>query len=109
MERVIGDDRELVAKFLRGMYGGRTSSRRKFMTPENGINLDVMKDDEVGKTPFFDDEVSSLALVSTISFIRHPTNILRSTGNGSLHNLIPHQQPLWTNELVPYAPCQLRG
>jgi soluble epoxide hydrolase/lipid-phosphate phosphatase len=42
------------------MYGGRTSSRRKFMTPENGINLDVMKDDEVGKTPFFDDEVSSL-------------------------------------------------
>jgi soluble epoxide hydrolase/lipid-phosphate phosphatase len=75
MERVIGDDRELVAKFLRGMYGGRTSSRRKFMTPENGINLDVMKDDEVGKTPFFDDEVCFLYSVSKISTTCHLTNI----------------------------------
>jgi len=60
MERVIGDDRELVAKFLRGMYGGRTSSRRKFMTPEKGINLDVLKNDEIGKTSYFNEEVSLL-------------------------------------------------
>ena len=107
MERVIGDDRELVAKFLRGMYGGRTSSRRKFMTPENGINLDVMKDDEIGKTPFFDDEVSLLDLVSTLSSNHRLTDNLL-TGNGRLHNLLPYEQPLWTNELVPYAPRQLR-
>jgi len=60
MERVVGDDRELVAKFLRGMYGGRTSSRRKFMTPEQGINLDVLKNDDIGKTSYFNDEVSLL-------------------------------------------------
>lgn len=58
MEGFIGDDRGLVEKFLNGMYGGRTSSRRKFMVPEKGVDLDVMRGDEVGKTPFFEDKVS---------------------------------------------------
>ena len=58
MEKFIGDDRAKVEKFLNGMYGGRTSSRRKFMVPEKGVDLDVMRSDEVGKTPFFEEEVS---------------------------------------------------
>lgn len=90
MEGVIGDDRELVAKFLRGMYGGRTSSRRKFMTPEKGINLDVMREDEVGKTPFFDDEVSLLTLSTTTHPAYHYlTDTRLRTGNGRLHNVFP--------------------
>ena len=58
MEGFIGEDRGLVEKFLNGMYGGRTSSRRKFMVPEKGVDLDVMRSDEVGKTPFFEEKVS---------------------------------------------------
>ena len=58
MEKFIGGDEKMVEKFLNGMYGGRTSSRRKFMVPEKGVDLDVLGNDEVGKTPFFEDEVS---------------------------------------------------
>ena len=65
MEEFIGRDRGLVEKFLNGMYGGRTSSRRKFMVPERGVDLDVMKNDEVGKTPFFEDEVSEDPFLSS--------------------------------------------
>lgn len=59
MEGFMGDDRGLVEKFLNGMYGGRTSSRRKFMVPEKGVDLDVMREDEVGKTPFFEEKVGA--------------------------------------------------
>jgi hypothetical protein len=64
MEQFVGGDKGKVEKFLNGMYGGRTSSRRKFMVPEKGVDLDVMRDDEVGKTPFFDKEVRSHSIVS---------------------------------------------
>jgi len=53
-----------VEKFLNGMYGGRTSSRRKFMVPEKGVDLDVMRSDEVGKTPFFEEKVSPVLSVA---------------------------------------------
>ncbi|GAB7327954.1 hypothetical protein MBLNU13_g11720t1 [Cladosporium sp. NU13] len=56
MEGFMGDDRGLVEKFLNGMYGGRTSSRRKFMVPEKGVDLDVLRGDEIGKTPFFEEK-----------------------------------------------------
>jgi pimeloyl-ACP methyl ester carboxylesterase len=59
MEGVIGGDRAKVEKFLNGMYGGRTSSRRKFMVPEKGVDLDVLENDQVGKTPFFEERVSA--------------------------------------------------
>jgi hypothetical protein len=59
MEGVIGGDRAKVEKFLNGMYGGRTSSRRKFMVPEKGVDLDVLENDQVGKTPFFEERVST--------------------------------------------------
>lgn len=57
MEKAIGDDEKLAEKFFNGMYGGRTSSRRKFMSPEKGIDLGVLRGDEIGKTPFFEEKV----------------------------------------------------
>jgi len=66
MEGVIGGDRGKVEKFLNGMYGGRASSRRKFMVPEKGVDLDVLRGDEVGKTPFFDEQVRELRNFSYI-------------------------------------------
>jgi soluble epoxide hydrolase/lipid-phosphate phosphatase len=69
MEGVIVGDKGKVEKFLNGMYGGRTSSRRKFMVPEKGVDLDVLENDEVGKTPFFEEDVSTYyALGVTLSF-----------------------------------------
>lgn len=58
MEKTIGDDKKMVEKFLRGMYGGKTSSGRKFLTPEEGVNLSVMKEDDVAMTPLLNEEVS---------------------------------------------------
>lgn len=57
MEKTIGGERKMVEKFLRGMYGGKTSSGRKFLTPEKGVNLDVMREDEVAMTPLLNEEV----------------------------------------------------
>lgn len=69
MESAIGSDEKLVEKFLNGMYGGRTSSGGVFMTPEKGINLGILKDDQVGKTPLLDEE--ELAFY-TSSFKQNP-------------------------------------
>lgn len=63
MERFVGEDKALVEKFLNGMYGGRTSSRRKFMVPESGVDLGIMGEDVVGKTPLFEEEVSGVLLL----------------------------------------------
>lgn len=106
MEKVIGDDEKLVEKFLNGMYGGRTSSRRKFMTPEKGIDLGVMKDDEVGKNPFFEDKVSDILTASFLLFSTSSTN--DPPGTRPLHHFIPPERPVRPNELVPHTSCQLR-
>ena len=74
----MGDDKGLVEKFLNGMYGGRTSSRRKFMVPEKGVDLDVMREDEVGKTPFFEEKVSRKSIVSGLHFISRSLVLLTS-------------------------------
>jgi hypothetical protein len=88
------------------MYGGRTSSRRKFMTPEKGVDLGVMKDDEIAKNPFFEDEVSGS---SNFAFA-FPDQLTDNTpGTRILHQIFPQQQPCWADELVPHTPCQLRG
>ena len=75
----MGDDKGLVEKFLNGMYGGRTSSRRKFMVPEKGVDLDVMREDEVGKTPFFEEKVSRKSIVSGLHFISESLVLLTSS------------------------------
>jgi hypothetical protein len=66
MEGMIGPDKGKVEKFLNGMYGGRTSSRRKFMVPEKGVDLDVLRGDEVGKTPFFDEKVRVIPRILSV-------------------------------------------
>ena len=55
IENVVKDEKSM-RQFLLGMYGGKPSSRRKFMTPENGINLDIIVNDYVGKTPLFNED-----------------------------------------------------
>jgi hypothetical protein len=105
MERLIGDDEMLVEKFLNGMYGGRTSSRRKFMTPEKGVDLGIMRDDEIAKNPFFEDEVS-WSFNCVVAFTDQLTD--NTPGTRFLHQIFPQQQPCRADELVPHTPCQLR-
>ena len=63
VEGVIGGDRGRVERFLNGMYGGRTSGRRKFMVPEKGVDLELLRgEEEVGRSPFFEEEVSCCLL-----------------------------------------------
>ena len=57
MEEFIGKDEKLVRKFLEGMYGGRVEKGKKFMSPEKGVNLEVLGKGEVGKSPFFEEKV----------------------------------------------------
>jgi soluble epoxide hydrolase/lipid-phosphate phosphatase len=105
MERLIGNDEKLVEKFLNGMYGGRTSSRRKFMTPERGVDLGIMRDDEIARNPFFEDEVS-WSFTYVFAFPEQLTD--NTQGTRFLHKIFPQQQPRRANELVPHTPCQLR-
>ena len=56
VEAVVKDERTM-RNFLLGAYGGRPKSGRKFMTPEEGVFLDVVRDDEFGKSPLLSDEV----------------------------------------------------
>ncbi|OQO11047.1 hypothetical protein B0A48_05302 [Cryoendolithus antarcticus] len=48
--------RDMTKKFLRGMYGGRLSSRRTLMVPETGVNLQAIQEDDIGPSPFFSEE-----------------------------------------------------
>jgi soluble epoxide hydrolase/lipid-phosphate phosphatase len=105
MEKLIGSDEKLVEKFLNGMYGGRTSSRRKFMTPEKGVDLGIMRDDEIAKNPFFEDEVSG-SFNHSFAFPNQLTD--NTQGTCFLHQIFPQQQPRRADELVPHTPCQLR-
>lgn len=61
MEGVVAEREELVGKFLRGMYGGRTERGRPFMTPERGVDLGVLREGEVGGSPLLDESVSLLS------------------------------------------------
>jgi hypothetical protein len=66
MEKLIGQDAKLIEKFLDGMYGGKVTGRDggkgKFMTPEEGVDLGVMREGAVGRNPFFEEEVSDAFL-----------------------------------------------
>lgn len=57
IERVVKDEAS-VRKFLKGMYGGRVKSGKRFMTPEKGVDLSIFEEeDDVGPSPLFDEEV----------------------------------------------------
>lgn len=56
--------RERVGKFLRAMYGGRVSSGRVWMTPEEGVDLGIVEDEGEGveMTPLLSEEVGFFRL-----------------------------------------------
>lgn len=56
IERVVQGE-ERIRKFLTGVYGGRPKSGKTFLTPENGVDLTVIEDDEIGMTPLLNQEV----------------------------------------------------
>lgn len=64
VERVVKDEAS-IRKFLLGMYGGKTQSRRLFMTPDNGIKLDMIENEEIAMTPLLSEEVSSVSPLRT--------------------------------------------
>ncbi|KAF2768134.1 alpha/beta-hydrolase [Teratosphaeria nubilosa] len=49
-------ERRMVRRFLCGLYGGKVGSGRRFMTPERGVDLDVLRGEEVGMTPLMSEE-----------------------------------------------------
>lgn len=55
VEKVIKDG-PMIRKLLNGMYGGKPSSRTLVMTPEKGLNLDVIQHDDIGMTPLLNQE-----------------------------------------------------
>jgi hypothetical protein len=77
------------------------------MTPEKGVNLDVMRDDEAAKNPFFEEEVSGSSNCFCPAFPDQMTDNI--PGTCILHQVFPKEQPRRADELVPHAPCQLRG
>lgn len=58
IEHVVQDERS-IRQFLRGMYGGKPTRGRKFMTPEKGIELDILirnEEDVIAASPLFNEE-----------------------------------------------------
>ena len=49
-------------RFLTGMYGGKAKSGRVALTPEDGVDLEMVADegDEIGPSPLFNEEVTRL-------------------------------------------------
>ena len=56
VEKVVTNEPK-IRKFLSGMYGGRPKSGKTLMTPEEGVDLDVIENDEIGMTPLLSEEV----------------------------------------------------
>ena len=50
-------DETKMRKFLLGLYGGKPKSGKTFMTPEHGIDLDLIENDEFEMTPLMSQEV----------------------------------------------------
>ena len=57
VEKAVKED-GMLGKFLTAMYGGKLSSGRTAMDPEKGVNLEAVREDEIGMSPLFDKEVS---------------------------------------------------
>lgn len=61
VEKVVNTEAK-IRKFLLGLYGGKPKSGKKFMTPEHGIDLSLIEDDEIGMSPLLDQEVHSAVM-----------------------------------------------
>ena len=57
IEKVVTDEAK-IRKWLLGHYGGKPSSGKKFMTPEDGVDLSLIETDEFGPSPLFSQEVT---------------------------------------------------
>ncbi|KAK5128039.1 hypothetical protein LTR85_005156 [Meristemomyces frigidus] len=55
VERVVQGE-ERIRKFFKGMYGGRPKSGRALMSPEKGVDLGVIEEDEIEMTPLLNEE-----------------------------------------------------
>ena len=56
VEKVVNNEAKL-RKLLSGLYGGRPKSGKLFMDPRNGVDLDLVENDEIGMTPLLNEEV----------------------------------------------------
>jgi soluble epoxide hydrolase / lipid-phosphate phosphatase len=50
-------DEKSIRKFLTAVYGGKPKSGKTFLTPENGVDVEVLEKDEIGMTPLLNQEV----------------------------------------------------
>ena len=57
VEKCLGRDEKRIRKFLNGAYGGKAQSGKPFMSPQKGVDLELVETEEFGKTPLLDDEV----------------------------------------------------
>lgn len=57
VEGVVRDETRM-RRFLNGAYGGRASSNGYFMTPQDGVNLKMVDEEEFSLTPLLTEEVS---------------------------------------------------
>ncbi|KAI5361950.1 Putative alpha/beta hydrolase-1, epoxide hydrolase [Septoria linicola] len=57
IESIVNDEPSIRA-FLKGMYGGRPSSNKKFMTPEHGIDLSILTSptESIAPSPLFNED-----------------------------------------------------
>ena len=56
VEKVVKDD-TTVRKFLQGAFGGKPKSGKRFMTPQDGVDLDLVENDEFEMTPLMNEQV----------------------------------------------------
>jgi len=74
-----------VRRWLKGMYGGRSvESKKGMMSPDRGVDLELVgSGEEIGGTPFFDDDVSHLLSacrgIGALSNVDHRNSTITST------------------------------
>lgn len=56
IEKCVKDEAS-IRKFLLGMYGGKTASKKHFLTPQHGIDLSMIEDEDIAMTPLLTEDV----------------------------------------------------
>ena len=56
VEKVVKDEASM-RQFLNGLFGGKPQSGKRFMTPQNGVDLDMIENDKLAKTILMSEEV----------------------------------------------------
>jgi pimeloyl-ACP methyl ester carboxylesterase len=106
VEAVVKDERTM-RNFLLGAYGGQSKSGKKFMTPEQGVFLDVVRDDDFEPSPLLNPEVRLINHSHALGVENHVC-LTPSTGNRLLHRRIHEKRHPRAMQLVPHATSQLR-